>query len=260
LGGDHSAPYLQRIAYQLHRQNRHVWRVDLRGSGKGLELAWRPAHAGRSSDLVAVVSQARKLLPDSPIQIVGFSLSGNILLKMLGEMSAGLHSLSLADSNIRQALAIAPPLNLHACADNMDRLSRRLYSYYYVKNLERQVDLKRSLWPQWRERPTEPPIRTIRQFDERYTAPLGGFENTSHYYTDASSIHWLAQVKTPTEILLDRDDPIVNWHSHLDAQYDPQWVRLTYTSYGGHMGYFGLDDQNRLIRWMEHYVIHQMVS
>lgn len=258
LGGDHSAPYLQRIAFHLHRRNRHVWRVDLRGSGKGFELAWRPAHAGASGDLIAVVSQARSLHPNSPIQIVGFSLSGNILLKMLGELAAGIQPLSLQEANIRQALALAPPLDLHACADNMDRLSRRIYTRYYVRVLEQQVERKRQLWPQWQQRPAHPPIKTIRDFDERYTAPLAGFQNTDHYYGESSSIHWLPRIATPTEIVLDRDDPIVTWKSHLPARYDARWVRFTHTRFGGHMGYFGLDDQQRLIRWMEHYVVHRM--
>jgi uncharacterized protein len=258
LGGDHSAPYLQRIAFQLHRRNRHVWRVDLRGSGKGFDLAWRPAHAGGSGDLVAVVSQARILHPDSPVLLVGFSLSGNILLKMLGELATGEHGLSLAQANIQQALAVAPPLDLHACADNMDRLSRRVYTRYYVKVLEQQVKRKRMRWPQWQERPTQPRIKTIRDFDERYTAPLAGFQNAAHYYGQSSSIHWLPKIATPTEIMLDQDDPIVTWQSHLQAQFDPRWVRFTYTRYGGHMGYFGVDEQNKLIRWLEHYVVHQM--
>lgn len=258
LGGDHSAPYLQRIAYQLHRRNRHVWRVDLRGSGRGFDLAWRPAHAGGSEDLWAVVRQARRLFPNAPLQLVGFSLSGNILLKMLGELGSGQYELSADQSNILESLAIAPPLDLQACSDNMDRWSRRIYTRHYVKVLEKQVQRKRMLWPQWEQRPKLPPIKTIRDFDERYTAPLAGFQNAAHYYGQSSSIHWLPKIASRTEILLDQDDPIVTWHSHLQAQFDPQWVRFTHTRYGGHMGYFGLDAQNRMIRWLEHYVVNRI--
>ena len=67
LGGDHDSPYLQRVAHQLRQRHSHVWRIDLRGSGQGLELAWRPAHAGSSEDLAAVVIEARRRYPRSPL-------------------------------------------------------------------------------------------------------------------------------------------------------------------------------------------------
>lgn len=260
LGGDHSAPYLERIAFQLRRRNRRVWRVDLRGAGKGFELAWRPAHAGASDDLFAVIARARQAYPNSPIFLCGFSLSGNIVLKLLGELAEGRHQLSLAEAGIQEAMAVAPPMDLNDCADNMDRFSRRIYSMYYVKHLEEQAARKRELFSQWQQRPEQPPIKTIRQFDQRYTAPLAGFRDTVHYYGNSSSIQWLPNIRTTTEILLDRHDPIVTWSSHLKASYDPNFVRLTHTSYGGHMGYFGIDDQGKLIRWMEYYVIQRAAS
>jgi uncharacterized protein len=260
LGGDHSAPYLKRIAYQLRRRNRHCWRVDLRGSGLGFDLAWRPAHAGSSSDLAAVVQSARQLYPQSPMRIVGFSLSGNILLKMLGELALGHLPITIEQAGIEQAIAVAPPVDLAACADNMDRWSRRIYSRHYVKALEQLAVRKRARWPQWRQVTATSKIRTIRQFDELYTAPLAGFRDTADYYSQSSSLQWLPHIQTPTEILLDRHDPIVNWSSHANAQFDPQWVSYHHTSYGGHMGYFGIDDQGQLTRWLEYYVARRLDS
>lgn len=260
LGGDHSAAYLSRIAYQLRRRNRLVWRVDLRGSGRGFELAWRPANAGASSDLQAVIAKAVEVHPNSPIFLVGFSLSGNIVLKLLGELSAGKYPMDLGESGIQQALAIAPPIDLHDCADNMDRFSRRLYTMYYVKALQKQAQRKRELFEQWKQRPEEPSIKTIRQFDERYTAPLSGFRNATQYYSESSSLQWLPNIQTPTEIILDRDDPIVTWSSHLKATFDPSKVQFHHTRHGGHMGYFGIDDQRQLIRWLEYYVIQRVTN
>jgi uncharacterized protein len=260
LGGDHTSPYLQRTTHALHQRGCRVWRVDLRGSGHAMQLGWRPAHAGCSSDLAAVVKMARHLYPLSPISMVGFSLSGNILLKMLGELGAGQLPLSRNQARIESAMAVAPPLDLHDCADNMDRWSRRLYTRYYVKVLEQQAAIKRSLWPQWQELPSQPPIRSIRQFDSRYTAPLSGFRDWQHYYSEASSIQWLPEIKTPTEVVLDRHDPIVTWNSFLKAKFDPDWVRFTHTNYGGHIGYFGIDDAGRVFRWLEYYIVQRLLN
>lgn len=260
LGGDHTSPYLQRTTHALHARGCRVWRVDLRGSGQAMQLAWRPAHAGCSHDLAAVVALARQYYANSPIFLVGFSLSGNILLKMLGELAAGRLQLGLQEARIELAIAVAPPLDLHDCADNMDRWSRKLYTRYYIKMLQQQADIKRALYPQWQSLPNQPPIRTIREFDARYTAPLSGFRDCQHYYTDASSIQWLPHIKTPTEVVLDRHDPIVTWRSFLKAQYDPNWVHFTHTDFGGHMGYFGIDDLGQLFRWIEYYVVQRVVN
>jgi predicted alpha/beta-fold hydrolase len=260
LGGDHSSPYLQRTTQALLHRGCRVWRVDLRGSGQAMQLGWRPAHAGCSADLAAVVQMARQRYPQSPISMVGFSLSGNILLKMLGELGAGRLAISLPEAGIQTAMAVAPPLDLHDCADNMDRWSRRLYTRYYLKLLEQQAAIKRDLWPQWKQLPSHPPVRSIRQFDSRYTAPLSGFRDWQHYYDEASSLPWLPEIKTPTEVILDRHDPIVTWSSFQKAQYDPNWVGFTHTKYGGHLGYFGIDDLGKIFRWMDYYVVQRLMN
>jgi uncharacterized protein len=260
LGGDHTSPYLQRIAQQLRQAGLRVWRVDLRGSGQGLELAWRPAHAGCSQDLAAIVNRATQRYPDAPIRIVGFSLSGNVLLKMLGEAALGKLEPAIDLAAIDYALAIAPPADLHSCADNMDRPSRKIYTHYYLKMLDKQVELRRARWPQWQAIAREPRVRTIREFDARYTAPLGGFRDTDHYYTDASAIGLMQAITTPTTLVIDRHDPIVCVKSFEHVRLNAQSTEVITTSHGGHMGYFGLDSSGRSIRWMEHFVVQQILQ
>jgi uncharacterized protein len=258
LGGDHSSPYMQRIAHRLRAAGARVWRVDLRGSGHGLHLAWRPVHAGASDDLATVVQAAQARYPTSPVLLVGFSLSGNILLKMLGECGAGAAHLEIDLSRIVSATAIAPPVDLHHCADNMDRFSRRVYTRYYVKMLAAQVQQRRNQWPQWEQIPSEPAVKSIRQFDARYTAPMCGFQSTDHYYSEASAKAWLASIKTNTTLLVDRHDPIVTVKSFDASNLNLDSTQLLLTSHGGHMGYFGLDENGKLIRWMEYFVVQHI--
>ncbi len=259
LGGNHRSPYLQRIARQLRQFGIRVWRVDLRGSGAGVTLAWRPAHAGSSQDLAAVVRAAQERYPHSRLRIAGFSLGGNVLLKMLGEAGAnGPLAEQLDIGCIERALAIAPPINLHDCSNNMDRLSRRVYTRYYLQVLEKQVEHRRELWPAWQAIAREPKVRTIREFDTRYTAPLSGFRDTNHYYDVASSDQWLPFVKTPTTILVDRHDPIVTESSFRQTSFDSAFVSIEHTQRGGHLGYLGVDDRGKLMRWMDHYVVQSL--
>lgn len=258
LGGDHRSPYLQRIAHRLRHAGMNVWRVDLRGSGAGISHAWRPANAGSSEDLACVVQAANRQYPDCPIHVVGFSLSGNILLKMLSEIGRNQASVPIGPTSIQSAIAVAPPIDLHDCANNMDRWSRRLYTHYYLRVLDQQVRQRRLKWPQWDRIPAAPTVRTIRQFDARYTAPLGGFINANDYYSRSSSIHCLKHIQTPTTILADRHDPIVTVQSFYKCELNQQSTEIVFTKHGGHMGYFGVDDQGKLIRWMEYFVEHQL--
>lgn len=254
LGGDHRSAYLGRLAPRLRSLGLCVWRVDLRGCGEGLKHAWRPANAGSSEDLAAVVKAAMELHPERQILIAGFSLSGNILLKMLGEAGAGVGRTKFDLARLSLALAIAPPINLHDCAGNMDRWSRRLYTHYYLKSLDSQVQIRQQHWPQWRTRSRTPKVRTIRQFDARYTAPLSGFIDEDDYYTQSSAIDWLPSIKTQAKILVDRDDPIVTARSFAQANPNPESTEIMYTRRGGHMGYFGIDERGQNIRWLEYFV------
>jgi uncharacterized protein len=258
LGGNHRSPYLQRIAQNLRQAGMRVWRLDLRGSGAGLKLAWRPAHAGSSDDLAAVVRAAQQRYPNSKLRIAGFSLGGNILLKMLGEATSGPLADTFDVSSIEFALAIAPPVNLFDCASNMDRVSRRIYSRYYLKVLAKQVEQRRELWPAWQAVARIPEVKSIREFDARYTAPLSGFRDTNHYYSVASADQWMPHIRTPTVILVDRHDPIVTASSIENVKFDPDHVALEHTSRGGHLGYIGIDDSGRIIHWMDYYVCHKL--
>ncbi|MFN3191658.1 MAG: YheT family hydrolase [Aureliella sp.] len=258
LGGDHTSPYLQRLARNANLAGFKVWRIDLRGCGAGASLAWRPANAGRSEDLEDIIQSAVELHPVSRIRIVGFSLSGNILLKMLGTKSSP-SSNELTDSQLRleritAAIAVAPPCDLAACAANMDRLSRRVYTKFYLRMLDKQVDERRRSWPRWHKIPRNPQPRTIREFDARYTAPLSGFRGPEDYYAASSSLPLLPNIDTPTTVLLDRNDPIVDYRTFENAQFSTS-TSIEWTEKGGHMGYFARDEHGRLFRWLEYRVL-----
>ncbi len=259
LGGCHRSPYMQRIAKRLSDNRLRCWRMDLRGSGSAIRYGSKPAHAGSSDDVAAVVAQACGQFPRAPIFLVGFSLGGAILLKMLGEAATGALSLAIDPARIRMALAVAPPIDLALCSNNMERLSRMVYTRYYLRMLSKQVALRADLWPQWREIPRRPFVKTIRQFDARYTAPLAGFESSEHYYAVCSSERWLASIANQTVILVDRDDPIVPAITFRTANLSPK-VNIQYTRNGGHLGYIGRDDNGRSMRWMDYWVTQSITQ
>ncbi len=259
LGGDHRSPYMRRIASKLSHQGVRVWRVDLRGCGAGLPHAYRPAHAGTSGDLAAVIAEAQRRYSQARLTVTAFSLGGNILLKMLGEMAANPSQYAVDPARLYQAIAVAPPADLHSCCDNMERLTRMPYTRYYLKMLGKQVQLRSQQWEPWRAIKPSMRLRTIRQFDHWYTAPLAGFSTTDEYYTSSSAKQWLAHINVPTLLLLDEHDPIVPIGAFGGLTLSPH-ITVQRTRFGGHLGYIAAGPRGRTRRWMDEWTVARVTS
>jgi uncharacterized protein len=257
LGGSHRSPYLQRLTEQLVQRGRRVLRIDLRGSGDGHHLAARPAHAGCSHDVAAGLLWASEHLGVQRWQVVGFSMGGNIALKLAGELSRGLWPELSGEVQIERVMAVCPPINLSHCSDQLARGAGRLYSNYFLRALRQAVIERAKHWPQWRSLPLDPWPKTIRQFDDRFTAPMAGFDDAEHYYQSSSSKPLLGEIRLPTDILFDQHDPVipsdmfrhVQPHSHL---------RLYHSRFGGHLGYVDQTSGQPARSWMVDWLVHQL--
>jgi len=245
LGGSHRSGYMVRLAARLHKRGVRAFRMDHRGCGAGSSLAKSPYHAGRVEDLAAAVTMVERLCPGSPISLAGFSLSGNLLLRYLGE-----HCDDLPLSLFR-AVAVCPPIDLHHCSAmlNTTRMGQR-YDLYFARRLLRQI----SNSTQWRE---DVPLATVRRaprrlydFDELYTAPASGFESADHYYARASSKPVIERIRVHTTILAAQDDPVVSPKAFKNLQLPPN-VRLCLTQHGGHLGFLGRKGLDPDRRWMD---------
>lgn len=257
LGGDHRSPYMRRIAHRLSMAGTRVWRVDLRGCGAGLPYAYRPAHAGSSADLAAVLARAQQLYGESRFSVAAYSLGGNILLKMLGELAEGNHAVDA--SRVALAVAVAPPADLSGCCDNMERWSRMVYTRYYLKMLGRQVKARADKWEPWRVIQPSTALRTIRNFDHWYTAPLSGFASTSEYYSKSSAKNWLDKIKVPTRILLDQHDPIIPINAFDGITFSSS-IEVEVTRFGGHLGYIALGPSGTFRRWMDDWTVNVLTA
>ena len=245
LGGSHRSGYMVRLAARLHQRGVRAFRMDHRGCGAGSSLAKLPYHAGRVEDLAAAVKMVERLCPGSPISIAGFSLSGNLLLRYLGEFGADL-PLSLF-----RAVAVCPPIDLHHCSSmlNASRIGQR-YDLYFARRLLRQIANS----TQWRD---DVPLARVRRaprrlydFDELYTAPASGFESADHYYLQASSKPVIDQIRVHTTILMSQDDPVVSPKAFHGLQLPPN-VTLCLTQHGGHLGFLGRKGVDPDRRWMD---------
>jgi predicted alpha/beta-fold hydrolase len=253
LGGTHRSPYVVRAIQKLTSLQVRTFALDLRGCGAGFKTARYPTHAGRSEDIAAALACIRKLCPGSSIILVGYSMSGNMALKMAGEMGDEL------PAALDSVVAVSPPVNLEACSRAFRHGLNRLYDRYYLaKCMEVLARKNREVCPRlYQVHPKTP--RTLREFDELYTAPLCGFSDASHYYSEASSYHVIPKIQLPTLVITADDDPIVPVHSLHDVSY-PREVQLHVTRGGGHLGFFGCSGYDPDRRWIDWRIVDWVKS
>ena len=240
LSGCHAAPYMIRLANRFLQLGWKTYRMDMRGCGAAWALAKQLTHAGRSDDIVAALGEIAKGNPGSPLHAIGVSLSANQLLRAVGRIGAGQDDRPSWFSDLRRIAAVVPPLDLQRCSDNMQRRSRRIYNYYFIRSLLSRVpklvaqrDDVQSLLAGWRP-------RTLRELDDRMTAPLSGFADAAEYYDHASCCHVISHNEVPTLVVAAKDDPIVP----VDCFTNPtnafsQSTTLLVSKSGGHNGFIG---------------------
>ncbi|MCB1049644.1 MAG: alpha/beta hydrolase [Acidobacteria bacterium] len=248
LGGHAASSYMMRVAGALIGQGYGVLRCNHRGCGSGRGLARGLYHSGRSDDLARVLQWARDRWPNQRHLMVGFSLSGNALLLLLGRDQT-----ALPDG----ALAINAPLDLADCANRLHLGLNRIYDFrftYLCKQAVRQrIQVGYDL-------PKPNGIRHLKQFDAEITAPVAGFKDRAHYYETCSSGPWLPKIQTPTICLHAQDDPLIPadlWQRFKRADS----VQLELAAGGGHMGYWQAG-QTPLggHRWLEYAALHHLKS
>jgi predicted alpha/beta-fold hydrolase len=232
-----------RLARKLWHCGVQVVCLNLRGCGSGKGLARQPYHSGRSEDVLAVLDDLRQVTPHSPMALLGFSLGGNIVLKLAGELQAA------AATYLRQVIAVSPPADLAACARLLAQPANRLYERRFVRLLRTDVLDRHARFPDL-PRVELPEDLSLYAFDNLYTAPQCGFRNADDYYACCSAAPLVPQITIPCHILFAADDPLID--TTVLAGVDlPPTVQITYTTRGGHLGFLGIPGRPGGYRWMD---------
>lgn len=234
LTGSHASSYMARIARLLNVQTVRTLRLDWRGCGAGVALARYPYHSGRSSDVAATIAEIMRLYPGSPISVIGFSLGGNVALKLLGEARGLAENITAVD----RAIAVCPPIDLSLSVKSLRTGLARCYDYYFCRALIRDIRRRQRLHPDavvpdgWFERPP----KTLYEFDDTFTAPVCGFDSALDYYAKSSAQQFLSAVRIPTLVIAAQDDPVIPFRQFRAADYSPT-TELLAPRHGGHMGF-----------------------
>ena len=255
LAGCHDSAYMVRVGEKLTARGIRVFRLDHRGCGAGTHLARFPYSAGCSDDVRLTLKRTRTICPGSRCAVVGFSLSGNIILKMLGEDGAQSDGVPSA---VTCAMAINPPIDLALCGEALGQRQNRIYERHFVRLLCRQVALRSSRFPDAPKPVWDSPPGGLREFDDTYTAPASGYSGVNDYYAQCSGNQFVDSIRVPTLILTARDDPLIPVRSF--QSISTPYVKTVITSHGGHLGYIGRHSGDPDRRWMDWRIVDWLDS
>jgi len=162
---------------------------------------------------------------------IGFSLGGNVLLKMLGEAGA--------KAKLTAAVAVSVPYDLQACVKAIDEGSGvfSLYLRNFLHSMKSKALGKARLFPEKLNAKTIAAIRTIQGIDEHVTAPLYGFANAAAYYAACSSGPWVQKIQSPTLLISAEDDPLAPAALLPERGRKNPFVQQVTTTHGGHVGF-----------------------
>jgi len=229
LEGSADAGYIQSFAQGALEANFRVHRMNLRSCGGTEELCETMYHSGLTSDTLEI-SKCIGLRNGKPLFLVGFSLGGNVVLKLAGELGQ--------TDLLSGVCAISTPIDLAACVRMLDRPLNLLYARRFLERLRARVRRKSKLAPHLYSEAGLNDVTTIWEFDDRFTAPLFGFGTAANYYATQSAVRYLDTIRTPSLVITAKDDPLVPFqvYSHSAFRTNPA-LTLIATESGGHLGF-----------------------
>jgi hypothetical protein len=243
LCGSHRSPNLIRMVNRLEPKGVRCVRYNMRGCGSGRGLAKKLYHSGRSEDIFAVLKSLKTQHPASPVTLIGFSLGGNLVLKLAGELH------NLGKQYLEKVIAVSPPVDLYSSVQMLGDPANGLYERYFYKLLRADVHDRQHLFKDL-PRIRLPRSLKLYEFDQLYTAPAAGFSKVMDYYDRCSASAVVEHIAIPCRILLSEDDPIISARS-LDRFNLPPNVEVFKTKKGGHMGYIASPSDEKGFYWLD---------
>jgi predicted alpha/beta-fold hydrolase len=232
LEGSSYAHYMRGMAEKAWAAGWNVVRLNQRNCGGTEHLSRGLYHSGLTADAKVVLRQLVDGDGVSQIAVAGYSLGGNLALRLAGEYG------DAPPAELIAVVAVSPTMDLPRCVEALERRSNAFYHWNFLRNLRARMQRKAVAWPGVYELTPLPKIRSIRQFDETYTAPHHGFENAADYYHRASALRLIDRVTVPTLILTATNDPFVPPDLfRLDAVAGNPHITTVLSEDGGHCAF-----------------------
>ena len=236
LEGSSQSQYVVGNAGKMWLAGWNVVRMNMRNCGGTEPLSPTLYHSGLSEDVRAVMAALVRRFGLRRVALVGYSMGGNLVLKLAGELGAERHTNSAPE--LCAIAAVSPAVDLAESADALHLLQNRIYERRFLKALIQRFRRKVTLFPQVYDPARADGLRSLRDFDERVTAFYAGFAGASDYYFRASAARVLESITIPTLILHALDDPFIRLTPESRAKIAANaWITLLEPDHGGHCAF-----------------------
>lgn len=233
LEGNAQRAYVAGSAKQFNAHEIDACTINLRSCSGETNRLYRSYSSGSSKDLEAVIHYILETKHYSEIYINGFSLGGNITLKYLGEGNN-------IPEEVKAAIAISVPCNLHDCALELLKPKNILFAKRFKKHLLEKIKIKQKLFPHKISLEEINNVKTIIDFDEIYTSKTHGYNNALDYYKKCSSGQFLSKIKIPTLLINAKNDSFLGDKCYpVEAAKNNKHFYMEIPTYGGHVGFYG---------------------
>ena len=251
LEGSSDSQYIRGLAARAWNAGCNVIRMNMRNCGDTDHLTPTLYHSGLSGDVGAVVQHFAEGFGLNQISLIGYSMGGNLVLKLAGEWGTRPPLCAVA--------AVCPAIDLAAGSDALHEPANRGYEWHFLRGLMRRYRHKASIYPHIYSTRGIGPVRSVREFDDKIVARYCGFRDADDYYFRAASARVVDRIAVPTLILHALDDPFIRLLPETKAAIlaNPN-IALVETRYGGHCAYLGSDPGDD-IHWAEFTVIRYLL-
>jgi len=249
LEGCSESHYMRGIAAKAYRAGLNVIRMNQRTCGGTEHLTSTLYNSGLSGDYRAIVRELAAVDGLDRIWLAGYSMGGNLVLKAAGEMAG--HEAALAG-----VATVCPNIDPTECVRALELPRNWIYHRHFLTRLKARLRRKAELFPGRWDVTGLDRITRISEFDDRYTAPDGGYLNSADYYDRAGARHVINSIAVPTLLLTAQDDPFIPYSIFaLPGIERNSKIRLVAPRHGGHCGFFQRSSNGEDAYWAENRIV-----
>jgi predicted alpha/beta-fold hydrolase len=250
LNGSSDVHYMKGLAEKAFTRGMNAVLLNQRNCGDTEHLSKGLFHSGLTSDAAHVIDELLTVDRLPAIVVAGYSLGGNLALKLAGEYGA------FAPPALLGVAAVSPIIEIGECVRALERPDNVIYEWNFVKDLKRRMRRKERFWPGTVDLRRVRAIRTVREFDRTFTAPHFGFSDEDDYYHRASAMRIIDRITVPTLVVTAQDDPFVPPGPFREPRMtgNPS-VTTVVCEHGGHCAFIGAPAPGDDGYWAERVVV-----
>ena len=250
LEGSSQAHYMRGLADKAFAAGFNAVLLNQRNCGGTEALSAGLYHSGLTEDADAVIRELAERDGIRDVVVAGYSLGGNLALKLAGDYGGA------PPAVLRGVCAVSPVLELSACVRSLERRPNIIYQWNFVRGLKARMRRKESCTPGRFPVDRLAEVRSVRGFDEIFTAPHFGFRDADDYYQRASAMRVIDRIRVPALIITAKDDPFVPVDPFTSPAITTNpCIELILTAHGGHCGFVEARSSESDGYWAERTVI-----